>query len=91
MMGTDAFQEVDIFGMTLPIVKHSYIIRCADEVGAIVNEAFDIATSGRPGPVLIDLPKDIVRHAKCTPARGSCLRRSRRRTRAPPTSRARRA
>jgi acetolactate synthase-1/2/3 large subunit len=59
VMGTDAFQEVDIFGMTLPIVKHSFIVRNADELPAIVREAFTIAASGRPGPVLIDLPKDI--------------------------------
>ncbi|GAB4194497.1 MAG: acetolactate synthase 2 catalytic subunit [Wenzhouxiangellaceae bacterium] len=59
MMGTDAFQEVDIFGMTMPVVKHSYIIRDAAQVPAIVDEAFDLARSGRPGPVLVDLPKDV--------------------------------
>lgn len=59
MMGTDAFQEVDIFGITLPIVKHSYIVRHIEELPRIVHEAWDIAGSGRPGPVLIDLPKDI--------------------------------
>jgi acetolactate synthase-1/2/3 large subunit len=59
MMGTDAFQEVDIFGITMPIVKHSYIIRDADELQEIVLEAMHIATSGRPGPVLVDIPKDI--------------------------------
>jgi acetolactate synthase I/II/III large subunit len=58
-MGTDAFQEVDIFGICMPIVKHSYIVRNAEELPAIVQEAFEIARSGRPGPVLIDLPKDI--------------------------------
>ncbi len=59
LQGTDAFQEVDIFGITLPIVKHSYIIREASEIGRIVDEAFEIAESGRPGPVLIDFPKDV--------------------------------
>ena len=59
LQGTDAFQEVDIFGITLPIVKHSYIVRSVTDIPRIVNEAFQIAQSGRPGPVLIDLPKDI--------------------------------
>jgi acetolactate synthase-1/2/3 large subunit len=58
-MGTDAFQEVDIFGITMPIVKHSYIIRKIEDIPHVVQEAFLIARSGRPGPVLIDLPKDI--------------------------------
>ena len=59
LQGTDAFQEVDIFGITLPIVKHSYIVRSVTEIPHIVNEAFQLAQNGRPGPVLIDLPKDI--------------------------------
>ena len=59
LQGTDAFQEVDIFGITLPIVKHSYIVRDVTDIPRIVNEAFQLAQSGRPGPVLIDLPKDI--------------------------------
>jgi acetolactate synthase I/II/III large subunit len=59
VMGTDAFQEVDIFGMSLPVVKHSFIIRNAEDVYATVRNAFAIARSGRPGPVLIDLPKDV--------------------------------
>ena len=58
-MGTDAFQEVDIFAITLPIVKHSYVIRDTADIPRIFAEAFEIARSGRPGPVLIDLPKDI--------------------------------
>jgi acetolactate synthase-1/2/3 large subunit len=58
-MGTDAFQEADIFGMTMPIVKHSYIIRRPEDIPHVVAEAFEIAQSGRPGPVLIDLPKDV--------------------------------
>jgi acetolactate synthase I/II/III large subunit len=59
LMGTDAFQEVDIFGITLPVVKHSFLAKTAAELPRIVHEAFRIARSGRPGPVLIDLPKDI--------------------------------
>ncbi len=59
LMGTDAFQEVDIFGITLPVVKHSFIVNSSKDLPRIVHEAFRIASSGRPGPVLIDLPKDI--------------------------------
>jgi acetolactate synthase-1/2/3 large subunit len=59
LMGTDAFQEVDIFGITLPVVKHSFIVNTSKDLPRIVHEAFRIARSGRPGPVLIDLPKDI--------------------------------
>ncbi len=59
LQGTDAFQEVDIFGITMPVVKHSYIIRDAAEIPRIITEAFHLAESGRPGPVLIDFPKDV--------------------------------
>jgi acetolactate synthase-1/2/3 large subunit len=59
LIGTDAFQEVDIFGITLPIVKHSYVVRRTEDIPRIFAEAFSIARSGRPGPVLIDLPKDV--------------------------------
>ena len=59
LMGTDAFQEVDIFGITLPIVKHSFLIRSTADIPRIFAEAFCLASSGRPGPVLIDLPKDM--------------------------------
>nr|YP_009396483.1 acetohydroxyacid synthetase large subunit [Polysiphonia scopulorum]ARW65669.1 acetohydroxyacid synthetase large subunit [Polysiphonia scopulorum] len=58
-IGTDAFQEVDIFGITLPIVKHSYVVRDPRDMSQIVAEAFYIAQVGRPGPVLIDIPKDV--------------------------------
>jgi acetolactate synthase I/II/III large subunit len=58
-IGTDAFQETDIYGITLPIVKHSYVVRNPADMARIVAEAFYIAASGRPGPVLIDIPKDI--------------------------------
>ncbi|MFN3388365.1 MAG: acetolactate synthase 2 catalytic subunit, partial [Allosphingosinicella sp.] len=59
LIGTDAFQEVDIFGITLPIVKHSFLVRRTEDIARIFAEAFRTATSGRPGPVLIDLPKDV--------------------------------
>jgi len=58
-IGTDAFQETDIYGITLPIVKHSYVVRDPKEMARIIAEAFHIASSGRPGPVLVDIPKDV--------------------------------
>jgi acetolactate synthase-1/2/3 large subunit len=58
-IGSDAFQETDIFGITLPIVKHSYVVRDPHHMARIVAEAFYIARTGRPGPVLIDVPKDV--------------------------------
>jgi acetolactate synthase I/II/III large subunit len=58
-IGTDAFQEVDIFGITLPIVKHSYVVRNTKDMARIVAASFFIAKYGRPGPVLIDIPKDV--------------------------------
>ncbi len=59
VIGTDAFQETDIYGITLPIIKHSYVVRNTKDMARIVAEAFHIASSGRPGPVLIDVPKDV--------------------------------
>ena len=58
LMGTDAFQEVDIVGVTLPITKQSYLVRTPDELPRVFAEAFHLAVSGRPGPVLIDVTKD---------------------------------
>jgi acetolactate synthase-1/2/3 large subunit len=58
-IGTDAFQETDIFGITLPIVKHSYTIRDTSTLPNVLAEAFFLAQNGRPGPVLIDIPKDV--------------------------------
>jgi acetolactate synthase I/II/III large subunit len=58
LIGSDAFQEIDITGITLPITKHNYLVTRADELAGVVREAFMIAKSGRPGPVLIDLTKD---------------------------------
>ncbi|GAE91841.1 acetolactate synthase large subunit [Gracilibacillus boraciitolerans JCM 21714] len=59
VIGTDAFQEVDVMGVTTPITKHNYQVRDVKELPRIIKEAFHIATTGRPGPVLIDMPKDI--------------------------------
>ena len=59
LLGTDAFQELDVFGMTLPIVKHSWLVRDVSELPAVVAAAFRIAREGRPGPVLIDMPKNV--------------------------------
>lgn len=67
LIGTDAFQEVDIFGITLPIVKHSFIVRRTEDIPQVFADAFHIARSGRPGPVLIDLPKDIGMKAAVAP------------------------
>ncbi len=59
MLGKDAFQEADIFGISLPVVKHSYLVKNTNDIPRIVKESFYITNTGRPGPVLIDLPKDI--------------------------------
>ncbi len=59
LLGTDAFQEVDTCGITRPITKHNYLVKSAAELIGILPEAFEIASSGRPGPVLIDVPKDV--------------------------------
>ncbi|CAH1198819.1 biosynthetic-type acetolactate synthase large subunit [Paenibacillus sp. JJ-223] len=59
LLGTDAFQEADIGGMTLPVTKHSYMVRTADELPRVLREAFHLANSGRKGPVLVDIPKDV--------------------------------
>ena len=63
-IGTDSFQEIDITGITLPITKHNYVVDSVDELADTIREAFRLAVSGRPGPVLIDVPKDI-QIAKC--------------------------
>lgn len=59
LMGTDAFQEVDTYGLTVPIAKHNYLVRSASELLEVIPEAFTLAESGRPGPVVIDIPKDV--------------------------------
>ncbi len=58
-IGRDAFQEADIIGITMPITKHSYMVKKMDELPSVLEEAWNVATTGRPGPVLIDMPKDI--------------------------------
>ena len=60
VIGTDAFQETDITGITLPITKHNYLVMDINDLGETIKEAFHIATTGRPGPVLVDIPKDIL-------------------------------
>lgn len=59
VIGSDAFQEADVLGITMPITKHSYQVRNPEELPGVIKEAFHIATTGRPGPVLIDIPKDV--------------------------------
>ena len=62
MLGKDAFQEADIFGITMAVVKHNYLVKETNEIPKTVREAHHIATTGRPGPVLIDLPKDVTQN-----------------------------
>jgi acetolactate synthase-1/2/3 large subunit len=58
LLGTDAFQEVDIYGLSIPVTKHNFLVRSAEELLDVIPRAFSIALSGRPGPVLVDVPKD---------------------------------
>ena len=60
-IGSDAFQEADVMGITRPVTKHNYLIRDAKDITRVVREAFYLATSGRPGPILIDFPVDVSR------------------------------
>ena len=74
LMGTDSFQEADISGMTMPVTKHNYLVTRVDKLADIVREAFYIASSGRPGPVLIDIPKDVqIAETEYEPAAGEAL------------------
>ncbi len=66
LIGNDAFQEVDIVGITRPCTKHNYLVKDVNDLARVIHEAFHIARTGRPGPVLVDLPKDVVQ-AKTTP------------------------
>jgi len=59
VIGTDAFQEADTVGITMPITKHNWLVTDADDIPRIIREAFHVATTGRPGPVLVDFPKDV--------------------------------
>jgi acetolactate synthase-1/2/3 large subunit len=63
MIGTDAFQEVDIYGMSMPVTKHNFLVHSAAELLEVIPAAFRIASSGRPGPVLVDVPKDVQNQA----------------------------
>jgi len=63
LLGTDAFQELDVIGLTMPIVKHSALVRRVEDLPELVEEAFRLAREGRPGPVLLDLPKDVMNAA----------------------------
>lgn len=65
LIGTDAFQEADISGITMPITKHNFLVRTGDEIPRVIAEAFHIAASGRPGAVLVDIPKDVLQ-GQCT-------------------------
>jgi len=59
LIGTDAFQEIDTYGLTIPITKHNYLVRSAAELLEVIPDAFRVAASGRPGPVVVDVPKDV--------------------------------
>ncbi|WP_295005017.1 acetolactate synthase large subunit [uncultured Dechloromonas sp.] len=59
MIGTDAFQEVDTYGLSIPITKHNFLVSSAEELLEVIPRAFELAASGRPGPVLVDIPKDV--------------------------------
>ncbi len=65
LIGTDAFQEADISGITMPITKHNFLVRDGNDIPRVMAEAFHIASSGRPGPVLVDIPKDVLQ-GQCT-------------------------
>ena len=74
LMGTDSFQEADISGMTMPITKHNYLVTRVEKLADTIREAFYIAGSGRPGPVLIDIPKDVqIAETEYEPALGDAL------------------
>ncbi len=65
LIGTDAFQEADISGITMPITKHNFLVRSGDDIPRVIAEAFHIASTGRPGAVLVDIPKDVLQ-GQCT-------------------------
>ena len=74
LMGTDSFQEADISGITMPITKHNYMVTDVTRLADILREAFFIASTGRPGPVLVDIPKDVqVAETEYEPACGEAL------------------
>ena len=59
LIGTDSFQETDMIGISRPVVKHSYLVQRPEEIPRVIKEAFHVATTGRPGPVVVDIPKDL--------------------------------
>lgn len=67
LLGKDAFQETDVFNLSMPVVKHSYLLRSADDAPRVIREAVHIATTGRPGPVLVDVPRDVALDACSSP------------------------
>ncbi|GAA4882443.1 acetolactate synthase 3 large subunit [Ferrimonas pelagia] len=67
LIGNDAFQECDMVGISRPVVKHSFLVKKAEDIPAIIKKAFYLAASGRPGPVVVDLPKDMLNPANCYP------------------------
>ncbi len=69
MMGRDAFQETDVLGMVGPITKHSYLVERVEDIEPIIHRAFEIARTGRPGPVLVDIPKDVQLHTATAASR----------------------
>jgi len=71
LLGRDSFQEVDITGITMPVTKHNFAVKRVEDLADIIRRAFQIAQSGRPGPVLIDVPKDITA-SRCQYERQSC-------------------
>src|ERR687885_239787 len=72
LLGTDGFQEADTIGITMPVVKHSFLIQHPREIPEYIHQAFHIASTGRPGPVLIDIPQDLSRaEIDYTPAEGA--------------------
>ena len=74
LMGTDSFQEADISGMTMPVTKHNYLVHDVERLAPIIREAFYIASSGRPGPVLVDIPKDVqIAETEYSPVYGDAL------------------
>jgi hypothetical protein len=81
MIGSDAFQETDVFGMTLSLTKWSRLVRTIDEIPDVIAEGFHWARSGRPGPVVIDIPTDVLKARRNSPDRRSSLR-----MRVPPTA-----
>ncbi|WP_374515065.1 acetolactate synthase large subunit [Niveibacterium sp.] len=73
MIGTDAFQEVDTYGLSIPVTKHNYLVRRAEDLPQVISDAFRIAQSGRPGPVWVDIPKDVQTQRVAAPTVSACV------------------